>query len=97
MAVQRSPKPLMRVRFLSPLPKSYKCVDIFRRFLFVELDYDIIYLDNRIDERKYMMPLEVGNLINSFVERSKDILKENLVGVYLHGSLAMGCFNPQRR
>ena len=39
---------------------------------------------------------EIDELIDSFVERSKDILKENLVGVYLHGSLAMGCFNPQR-
>ena len=42
------------------------------------------------------MSLEVDNLINSFVECSKDILWDNLVGVYLHGSLAMGCFNPQR-
>ena len=39
---------------------------------------------------------EINNLINSFVDNSKDILRENLVGVYLHGSLAMGCFNPQR-
>lgn len=23
-------------------------------------------------------------------------LSENLVGIYLHGSLAMGCFNPSR-
>ena len=43
-----------------------------------------------------MVPLEAYNLINSFVEQSKDILKENLVGIYLHGSLAMGCFNPQK-
>ncbi len=25
-----------------------------------------------------------------------DVLSENLVGIYLHGSLAMGCFNPRR-
>ena len=43
-----------------------------------------------------MIPLEVNNLINSFVNHSKEILGENLVGVYLHGSLAMGCFNPQK-
>ena len=42
------------------------------------------------------MSLEAYNLINSFAEQSKDILKENLVGIYLHGSLAMGCFNPQK-
>ena len=40
--------------------------------------------------------LEIDNLINSFVDKSKDILKNNLVGIYLHGSLAMGCFNPHR-
>ena len=31
-----------------------------------------------------------------FAERSREILGENLVGVYLHGSLAMGCFNPRK-
>ena len=36
------------------------------------------------------------DLINEFVNRSKDILKENLVGIYLHGSLVMGCFNPEK-
>ena len=25
-----------------------------------------------------------------------DVLEENLVGVYLHGSLALGCYNPRR-
>ena len=40
--------------------------------------------------------LEIDNLINSFVDKSKDILKNNLVGIYLHGSLTMGCFNPNR-
>ena len=45
---------------------------------------------------EHMIPKEIDNLINSFVERSKEILKDNLVGVYLHGSLVMGCFNPQK-
>ena len=35
-------------------------------------------------------------LLSGFVERSKEVLRENLVGVYLHGSLVMGCFNPQK-
>lgn len=43
-----------------------------------------------------MVLLQMDSLINSFVERSKEILRDNLVGVYLHGSLAMGCFNPQK-
>jgi len=36
------------------------------------------------------------DLINEFVNRSKDILKENLVGIYLHGSSVMECFNPEK-
>lgn len=36
------------------------------------------------------------DLINEFVNRSKVILKENLVGIYLHGSSVMGCFNPEK-
>ena len=43
-----------------------------------------------------MASLDIDTLINSFVEQSKDILQDNLVGIYLHGSLAMGCFNPQK-
>ena len=43
-----------------------------------------------------MMSINTDSLIREFVERSKDILEENLVGIYLHGSLAMGCFNSQR-
>ena len=43
-----------------------------------------------------MIMLQYDNLINGFVERSKEILRDNLVGVYLHGSSVMGCFNPQK-
>lgn len=38
-------------------------------------------------------PTETSSLLNDLVERSRECLGENLVGVYLHGSLAMGCFN----
>ena len=41
-----------------------------------------------------MLPKETENLINEFTEKSKDILGDNLVGIYLHGSAVMGCFNP---
>ena len=41
-----------------------------------------------------MLPIETEKIINSFVEQSKSILQSNLVGVYLHGSAVMGCFNP---
>ena len=43
-----------------------------------------------------MTSLQTDSLINGFVEQSKEILRDNLVGVYLHGSLVMGCFNPQK-
>ena len=37
---------------------------------------------------------EMIELLNKFVNKSKEILKDNLCGVYLHGSSVMGCFNP---
>lgn len=33
--------------------------------------------------------------LDAFVVQSQVILKGNLVGIYLHGSAAMGCFHPQ--
>lgn len=33
-------------------------------------------------------------LLDVIVQRSKHILKDNLTGIYLHGSAAMDCFNP---
>ena len=33
-------------------------------------------------------------LTDDFVRESKWILGDNLVGIYLHGSAVMGCFNP---
>ncbi len=43
-----------------------------------------------------MISQQTDSLIDDFVERSKEILQDNLVGVDLHGSLVMGCFNPQK-
>jgi streptomycin 3"-adenylyltransferase len=43
-----------------------------------------------------MLPVQIEKLINDFTEQSKTILKDNLVGVYLHGSAVMGCFNPKK-
>lgn len=37
----------------------------------------------------------LDNITKSFVEQSQNILEDNLVGIYLHGSAAMGCFNIQ--
>lgn len=43
-----------------------------------------------------MISMQTDLLINGFVEETKEILRDNLVGVYLHGSLVMGCFNPRK-
>ena len=39
-------------------------------------------------------PTGVKHLLKEFVRSFQEYLGERLTGVYLHGSLAMGCFNP---
>jgi hypothetical protein len=39
-------------------------------------------------------PQTVKTQINNFVDKLQTALADNLTGIYLHGSLAMGCFNP---
>ncbi|HEX4204732.1 MAG TPA: aminoglycoside adenylyltransferase domain-containing protein [Ktedonobacteraceae bacterium] len=41
-------------------------------------------------------PTPVRTQVQKFRQHISTILSDNLVGVYLHGSLAMGCFNPER-
>lgn len=36
------------------------------------------------------------DLLLRFTEMSRATLGDNLIGIYLHGSAAMGCFNPQK-
>lgn len=36
------------------------------------------------------------DLLGRFVEKSKKILGAELTGIYLHGSMAMGCFQPDK-
>lgn len=40
-----------------------------------------------------MEPFE--DVIHRLVQDSKELFRENLVGVYLHGSAVMGCFHPE--
>jgi predicted nucleotidyltransferase len=42
------------------------------------------------------IPTNVQGLIQDIVLRFHSLLEGNLVGIYLHGSLAMNCFNPSR-
>lgn len=37
------------------------------------------------------------HITDQFVKYSKDILGDNLVGIYLHGSAVMGCYNNKKR
>jgi predicted nucleotidyltransferase len=39
---------------------------------------------------------DVETLLDSFVSGLAELLGDELVGVYLHGSLALGAFNPER-
>lgn len=39
---------------------------------------------------------EYQTVIDCFVQQNQAILGENLVGVYLHGSAVMDCFNPEK-
>ena len=43
-----------------------------------------------------MIGPQTDSLIREFAEQSQRILQDNLVGVYLHGSAVMGCFNPRK-
>ena len=35
-------------------------------------------------------------IIDGFVSESERIIADNLVGIYLHGSAVMGCYNPEK-
>ncbi len=35
-------------------------------------------------------------LLDRFTTESRHILRDNLTGIYLHGSAVMGCFNPEK-
>ena len=41
-------------------------------------------------------PISVRTQVENFTGQLTALLADNLVGIYLHGSLAMACFNPQR-
>lgn len=38
---------------------------------------------------------KLKELLDDFILNSKNILYDNLIGIYLHGSLAMGCYNEK--
>ena len=40
--------------------------------------------------------MTIDRLLDRFVTMTRETLGENAVGVYLHGSAVMGCFNPEK-
>ena len=40
--------------------------------------------------------MEYQFILDKIVNTSKQIFGEELTGIYLHGSLAMGCFHPDK-
>ena len=63
----------------------------------------VTYLSNFEDESHSLKNSMEKNILNvpemviqSFVEKTKNILRVNLVGIYLHGSAVMGCYNPEK-
>ena len=41
------------------------------------------------------LPPDILELLDALIGQIKTTLQSNLIGIYLHGSLAMGCFNPR--
>lgn len=63
----------------------------------------VTYLSHFEDESHTLKKSMEKNILNvheliirSFVESTKNILQDNLVGIYLHGSAVMGCYNPDK-
>ena len=46
-----------------------------------------------MSESKSLIPIQI---VEEFVRKSERIIGDNLVGVYLHGSAVMGCYNPEK-
>ena len=43
-----------------------------------------------------MLTPQTESLMKEFTGQSRSILRDNLTGIYLHGSAVMGCFNPEK-
>lgn len=40
--------------------------------------------------------MDYGDVAEALVQKCREIFEKELSGVYLHGSMAMGCFNPEK-
>lgn len=51
----------------------------------------------RFDKWKFkVVNMLYENVIYEFTAMSREIIGDKLTGIYLHGSMAMGCFNPEK-
>ncbi len=79
--------------WLSYEPENTKAKALYESFGFRETgEFDG-------DEAIAVLKLEQKDrnaLTDLFVKCAREILKENLLGVYLHGSAVMGCYQPQK-
>ena len=66
------------------LPKGFK-----RGVLAEDTLYNLLAENGKDIKKMYYQ-----ELLSRFVDDTVSVYKENVVGIYLHGSLAMGCFNP---
>lgn len=74
------------------LPASWK-IHNFELYFYYRRPAANRGLQNQTQWGKIMNLLE--SVTEAFVRKSREILSENLVGVYLHGSAVMGCFNEK--
>lgn len=40
--------------------------------------------------------MQAEKILNEIIHLHREILGENLIGIYIHGSLAFGCYNPKQ-
>ena len=40
--------------------------------------------------------MKINEVTTQFTEQAREILGDNLTGIYLHGSAVMGCYNPEK-
>lgn len=83
---------------------TYDCIKIFRKISCHSL-YKIVYNLNN-DEyiknnkvyfkrlQRQVSIMEYRKLLDKLIEESYQNFMKNLIGIYLHGSMTMECFNP---
>ncbi len=80
--------------WLSYEPENVAAKGLYASFGFTETgEWDG---DERIAVLKLNPHDQKDLLISRFTEMSKETLSDHLVGIYLHGSAAMGCYQPKK-